>query len=316
MCRKGFTLIELLVVIAIIAILAAMLMPALERARQAAKEAASVSQARQWGQIVQLYANDEDSMMPLPGNWFLNTSQWGWNNSFGISCGWCSDELRPWHDPQANKVAARDCRETIFGTLGEYTEAPNLWALPTDDDGGWDQFADGWAGPFHDRCQAGACSEETETAECWYSDDGVGVDTQHCEGWSVGMAIGIGHYWEPEHDMPNTVQEWRDEGMRLDQWQTNTYTRCPPVNMAGPDRAPDGLLFATFWSEAEGHWSGVHVPYRVLTASRANGEARVFHLHIPEGETAEYVSVLCNQRGWRELIMWQEGTHPDYPDGL
>jgi len=77
MRRSGFTLIELLVVIAIIAILAAILFPVFAQARESARSISCVSNLKQIGTAVRMYAQDYDEEFPMgtypgPRNWEVN----------------------------------------------------------------------------------------------------------------------------------------------------------------------------------------------------------------------------------------------------
>jgi prepilin-type N-terminal cleavage/methylation domain-containing protein/prepilin-type processing-associated H-X9-DG protein len=62
--RRAFTLVELLVVIGIIAVLVAILLPALNRAREAAKATQCLSNLRQLGQATMMFAAENRGWMP------------------------------------------------------------------------------------------------------------------------------------------------------------------------------------------------------------------------------------------------------------
>jgi len=91
--KRSFTLIELLVVVAIIAILAGMLLPALQRARERAKQSTCVNNLNAGGKSLGFYADDNKDHFPSESSsmWISGKQEGGKGAMVGY---WPSDKYQ------------------------------------------------------------------------------------------------------------------------------------------------------------------------------------------------------------------------------
>lgn len=133
--RAGFTLVELLVVIAIIAVLAALLLPALAKARGSARATQCLSQLRQIGLAVRLYAEENDDLLPRSQHSAFAHGQLPWERAVASQLGmntitWTNLLTTSYHCPADQRPGMLSYGMNVYFELGpddDYVGKPQSW---------------------------------------------------------------------------------------------------------------------------------------------------------------------------------------------
>jgi len=175
--RKAFTLIELLVVIAIIAILAAILFPVFAQAKEAAKDSSNLSNVKQLGLGVLMYATDYDDLFPL-----VQRSEPAYTATFGIAT-WQTESqpyIKSWDIMFHPKNSRGNPTYKVWQQLLNYGAVPRAANQNTTTQGGRDYMVnDTSLGSFSRRvCNSQACR--------YTGIFGIGVDATGTAGFYPG----------------------------------------------------------------------------------------------------------------------------------
>lgn len=247
--KRAFTLIELLVVIAIIAILAAILFPVFAQAKEAAKKTSCLSNEKQLGLALIMYANDNDDMAPA-----ILQSQMGINNP----------------DPGGNNIPYD---QQIYVYVKNY----QLFHCPDDPGGGGPgSYVPFWNGSFKTQNlkRSYAIIGHIDTNEANGDDPNTGLSSSPYDAGSDGTSVPISF---TSMDMPaNTldlVEDWLNSDQKDDSYIGTPYgsafLNCDTSELAGrqvpihnvQDELPRPCLYDLNVKPAPGHTGGTNFSF-------------------------------------------------------